>query len=890
MALSPGTRLAAFEIVALVGSGGMGEVYRARDTRLDRIVAIKVLNEAELGDASPRRIERFRQEARAIARITHPNICTLYDVAQEGSTTFLVMEFVEGTTLARRLEDGPLPLATALKIAVQIADALDHAHRQGVVHRDLKPSNIMLARDRVKLLDFGLAKLKEPDERAAVVAATATQLTEAHTIVGTAPYMSPEQIEGRDVDARTDIFAFGIVLYEMIAGRRPFAGDSRISVLSAIVGGEPLSLAALQPGTPPAVERLVARCLAKDPDDRWQTARDLAAEVRWIAESGAPSGLAARSPSIRAREAAAWVVAVVLGSVVAGLFIALSRISPAPAPAVTRFIVQPPGGGFIHSPGVLGSPIAVSPDGRHLAFLAETPGDTPRLYVRSLDGVDSRLLPGTDGAQQPFWSPDSTSIGFFASGRLQRISIAGGEPQTICDASFAGGGATWNQDGIILFTPVFEGAAVHRVSEDGGTPTPVTKLDAALHDSAHLWPTFLPDGRHFIFERLASENTGLYLASLDSGPPKLLVRAGRDMSDIPNLPAFAPPRHLLYVRRGTLMAQALDLDRLELAGDAFPVAEGVHSWGPAAAYSVSQNGVLAYWSGGRSTTQLTWIDRAGQVLGTAGAPGPYRHVALSPDGAHAAVDTGAGAASGIRVVDIRRGAIAPLVAGIAVSPVWSPDGDAVLFSAARDTPPNLFLKRLNAPGDGERLVDAPIQQFPLHWSLDGQSVVYARLDPETKWDLWVMPMAGDRSPAPFLNTPANEALARISPDGQWIAYQSDESGRYEVYVTSYPQPGRRWPVSVNGGTSPIWRKDGREIYYDSADHRLMAVPVGFGPIFTPGVPVPLFALRAIRVVGGGLGWSYDVAPDGRFLVNTLIERSAAPLTVVLNWPTGVGKD
>jgi Tol biopolymer transport system component len=886
MALSPGARLGAFEIVALVGAGGMGEVYRARDTRLDRTVAIKVLNEAGLGDSNPRRIERFRQEARAVARITHPNICTLYDVAQEGATTFLVMEFVEGTTLARRLEEGRLPLAAALKIAIQIADALDHAHRQGVVHRDLKPSNIMLARDRVKLLDFGLAKLKEPDERVAVVAATATQLTDAHTIVGTVPYMAPEQIEGRDVDPRTDIFSFGIVLYEMLAGRRPFAGDSRATVMAAIVGGEPPSLAGLQPGTPPAVERLVARCLAKDPDDRWQTARDLAAELRWIVESSSATGLAARPAKVRRRKALAAAAAIVIAVAVVALLATRVRFTTTPAPTVARFTIPPPEGGAIASLGVMGSPVAVSPNGRHIAFLATVPGRGRMLYLRNLDGVTSQPLPGTAGASHPFWSPDSESLGFFARNKLQQISIGGGEPQTICDVR-GGGGATWNQDGVILFAPAFEGSPLYRVPATGGTPTPVTRLDAA-RESAHLWPSFLPDGKQFVFARIAGEHSGLYACSLDPCEPKLVIRADLSTSDFPFQAAFAPPRYLVYARRGVVMAQAFDLERLELTGDPLRVVEGVDTAGPAAAFSVSQNGVLAYWSGGGSTTQLTWVDRAGQVLGTAAAPGPYRHVALSPDGAHAAVDTGA--ASGIQVVDIRRGAIAPLVAGIAISPVWSPDGDAILFSAARDTPPNLFLKRLNAPGDGERLVQAPIQQFPLHWSPDGQSVVYARLGPETRWDLWVLPMAGDRSPTPFLSTPANETLARISPDGQWIAYQSDESGRYEVYVTSYPQPGRRWPASVNGGTSPTWRKDGREMYYDSADHRLMAVPVGLGPIFTPGVPVPLFALRAIRVVGRGLGWSYDVAPDGRFLVNTLIERSAAPLTVVLNWPTGVGKD
>ena len=889
MALSPGTRLGAFEILALVGAGGMGEVYRARDTRLDRTVALKILTEAGL-DASPRRLERFRQEARAIARITHPTICTLFDVSQEDATTFLVMEFVEGTTLARRLEDGPLPLAAALKIAIQIADALDHAHRQGVVHRDLKPSNIMLTRDRVKLLDFGLAKLKEPDEREAVLAATKVQLTDAHTIVGTAPYMAPEQIEGREIDARTDIFAFGIVLYEMIAGRRPFAGDSRISVLAAVVGAEPASLAGLQPLTPPSLERLVARCLAKDPEDRWQTARDLAAELRWIADSSSAPNLGASPATSRLRHAVPWAAAIVFALVAAGLFVDRLRLTPAaPASPVVRFTVPPPDGGTIGREGAGTLLVAVSPDGRHVAFLATRPGEPRLLYVRSLEGVGARPLPGTAGAANPFWSPDSQSIGFFARGKLQRIAIAGGEPQTICDA-VGGGGATWNSDGVILFTPLFEGAGVYRVSAAGGTPTPVTTLDAA-HESAHIWPTFLPDGRHFVFAKIAGTASGLYVSSLDSEQPRLLMQTDLNAGDFPSPSAFATPGYLLFVRRGVLMAQTLDLERLELVGDPLRVADGLSNVGPWAWFSVSQNGVLAYWTGAVDTTQLTWIDRTGQSTGTVGAPGAYAHIALSPDGTRVAVDGTAPAVAGIWVLDIARGTTARISSDrFAYSPVWSPDSDAILYAAVRDTTPNLFLKRLSVPGDAERLVRVPIQHFPTDWSPDGGLAVYVIVDPKTRGDLWMMPMSGDRTPTPFLQTPSHEFNARISPDARWIAYVSDESGASEVYVTSFPKPGRRSIVSVGGGASPVWSSNGRELYYvSSSDNRtLTAVPVHTTPTFEPGKPAPLFELRAVRPVGRGQGWTYDVAADGRFLVNRLVERSSPPLTVVMNWLTAAG--
>jgi hypothetical protein len=524
-------------------------------------------------------------------------------------------------------------------------------------------------------------------------------------------------------------------------------------------------------------------------------------------------------------------------------------------------------------------------------FLATRPGEERRLYVRSLDGVGARALPGTENARDPFWSPDSQSIGFFARGRLQRISIAGGEPQTICDA-VGSGGATWSRDGVILFTPVFEGAGVYRVAAAGGTPTPVTKFDAAS-EAAHLWPWFLPDGTHFLFAKIAGEASGLYVSSLDSDESKLLVpMVDFGSGEVPTPPAFTLPGYFLFVRRGVLLAQAFDVERLELAGDPFRVAEGIDTNdGPWAAYSVSQNGVLVYWSRGFDTTQLTWVDRNGRSAGTVGAPGAYTNIALSPDGTRVAIDVAAPAA-GLWELDLARGAIGRLVSdNLAYSPVWSPDSDAIFYAATRgDTPPNLFLKRLSMSDEAERLFHSAVQHFPAHWSPDGGSAVYVTYDPKTRGDLWVMPMS-DRRPTPFLRTPSHEHSARVSPDGRWIAYASDESGRDEIYVTSFPQSGRRWLVSGNGGTNPVWGRNGRELYYlaASADRTLMAVPLLNGPSFDPGVPAPLFESHAVRVLGRGEGWTYDVASDGRFLVNRLVERSSPPLTVVLNWLTGVGR-
>jgi Tol biopolymer transport system component len=517
------------------------------------------------------------------------------------------------------------------------------------------------------------------------------------------------------------------------------------------------------------------------------------------------------------------------------------------------------------------------------------PVEGRRLYVRSLDGVSARPLPGTADAEDPFWSPDSQSIGFFARGKLQRISIAGGEPQIICDTP-GNAGATWNQDGVILFTPRFEGAAVHRVSAAGGTPTPVTRFDAA-RETSQIWPTFLPDGRHFMFAKLAGEASGIYVGSLDSGELKVLMRIDPSSGDFPSSPAFAPPGYLLFARRGVLLAQPFDVERLELAGEPFRVAEGVDNVGPWASFSVSRNGVLAYWSRGFDTTQLTWVDRTGRATGTVGAPGAYGHIALSSDGTRVALER-SNPADGIWVVDIARGGTVRIASEVyTTSPVWSPDGDAILYAAARDTPPNLFVKRLSASGETERLVQTPIQHFPTHWSPDGRLAIYVVFDAKTRADLWMMPVFGDRTPTLILQTPANEYNARISPDGRWIAYESDESGRYEVYVTSFPRPGRRWLVSVNGGKEPVWGRDGRELYYlsDSGNRTLTAVPVSTSPSFEPGVPAPLFESRAVRVPAGGPGATYDVAGDGRFLINTLVERSSAPLSVVLNWLTDVRK-
>jgi Tol biopolymer transport system component len=861
----------------------MGEVYRARDTKLDRDVALKLLPADLVNDLG--RLRRFELEARAIAGLNHPAIVAIYEVGQIGSRPFISMELVDGMTLREILETGAMPPRRALQVAAPIADGLAKAHEAGIVHRDLKPENLMVSHDGFsKILDFGLARLAaDPDPRAGD-APPVTTLT-AHgtnpgTTMGTVGYMSPEQASGSVADHRSDQFSFGVVLYEMLAGRRAFSRATSVETLSAIIRDEPASLRELNPAIPVPLQWVVDRCLAKIPTDRYGSTRDLARDLatardhfsQLTASGAAGVSAVASGGRARRRELVAWaLVATLFAAALALVFRAASR--PATDLAVPiRFALSPPKD--VHFTWSIGStPFAVSPDGNHLAFTAIGPDNRRRLWLHSFDSIESRPVAGTEGAFGAFWSPDGLAIGFFTPDRLKRVSIAGGDVTVICDAQF-GGGATWNRDGVIVFAPRSD-MPLYRVPATGGTPTPLTSLDAARGDGAHLRPLFLPDGRHFVFVAIGGDAAGSYVASLDS--------AERTRISAETLWGFSAPDFFFFLRDSTLMVQRMDLERFTLLGQPTRVADGIGRLGPSAAFDVSASATLVYWPGSRVITQPTWFLRNGTTAGTLGPPAAYMNVALSPDGEQAAADR-FDQTPGIWLFHRARAtATRATFGGVYEStPVWSPDAAAFVFAAARDTAPNLYVKRIGVPGEDERLFRSASQMFPQSWSRDGRFIAYVTVQPKTRSDIWLFPTTGDRTPVPFLQTEFSEGFARISPDGRWMAYSSNESGSDSVYVTRFPQAGGKWSVSPKGGSFPIWRRDGRELFYRAPGGQLMAVPVAAGSEFHPGVAVPLFNPSA-ALGAMGLGTFYDVAPDGRFLVNVFVERTSPPATVVLNW-------
>src|SRR6266542_3608303 len=685
MALSSGARLGPYEILGAVGAGGMGEVYKARDTRLERTVAVKVLPQHL--SASDEGRQRFEREAKAISQLSHPHICALYDVGREGEIEFLVMEYLEGVTLSERLARGPVPLEQALRYGIEIADALDKAHRQGIVHRDLKPGNVMVTKSGVKLLDFGLAKLRQGGSeplasRLSALATRGTPLTAEGTILGTLQYMAPEQLEGREADGRTDIFAFGAVLYEMATGRRAFSGQSQASLIAAILEREPEPVSAVEPMTPAALDRVVKTCLAKDPEERWQTANDIGVQLRWILEGRSQADVVTPVAAHRKnRERAAWTVSGLLLLALAGSLAALFRIGrPEPAaPPVTRFAILPPGKSTFTAPGeTASSQPALSPDGRSLAFVAYAGGGRHLVWVRSLDSLAAQALDGTDDGSYPFWSPDSKFVGFFSHGKLKRIAVSGGPPQTLCDAA-AGRGGAWSRDGVILFTPT-QRDALHRVPAGGGAVTPATTLDTSRGELSHRFPSFLPDGRRFLYwtRSLKEANRGIRVGSLDSKEVTSMLQAD-------GMAVYARPGHLLFVRQGALLAQPFDPRSLKLSGEPLRVAEtlGVGSPPGYATYSVADSGVLAYVPGVSQNRELVWFDRGGKVLGTIGQPGVYRSPALSPDEKRVAVgifDTQA-ASSDIWLIDLARGIRSRFTFDPANESLarWSPDGSRIMF-------------------------------------------------------------------------------------------------------------------------------------------------------------------------------------------------------------------
>jgi Tol biopolymer transport system component len=880
MPLAPGTHLGPYEILAPLGAGGMGEVYRARDIRLERTVAVKILPAQFSSD--PVRKQRFEREAKAISNLNHPNICVLHDVGHQNGIDYLVMECVEGETLAKRLEEGPLPIEQVLKFGAQIADAVDKAHRRGVVHRDLKPSNIMLTSTGAKLLDFGLARPTSPLAGVATLTALPTSpVTEEGTIVGTYQYMSPEQVEGKELDARSDIFSLGAVLYEMVTGKRAFEGKSQLSVASAILEKEPVPISTAKPLSPLALDHAVKKCLEKLPDDRWQSASDLASELKWIAETGSLAEEAVSLPIGRGLlERVGWVLAATffLLLIAAGLVLWNARNEH-------RSQMY-----FHTSVPFAANDLALSSDGHTLAMVAySAEANNYVVWIYEIGGRRTSSLGGTQGASYPFWSPDGKFIGFFADGKLKKVDVSGGHVQEVCDAP-NGRGGTWNQDGVILFTPDSFGG-LSRVPSSGGSPVEVSKTDPSRLETSHRWPMFLPDGKHFLY--LAAnftgqlENNGIFLGSLDSQEKRLVVSTSANA-------AYSEPGYLLYLRDKTLVAQRFDKRRYVLSGEPHPLSDEVvyTRLVDKAVFSATSEDILVTQTGtGALPSQLTWFDRSGKAVGTVGTPASYGNVRLSADGRRVAVDQNVtdGRTVDIWVFELNRAAPTRLTFDPSAhqTPIWSPDGKEILFSWNHKLGDQLYLKNADGSGSAEEIADLGAG-FPVNtwdWSRDGKYVLVRRGN-----ELWYLTWP-DRAAKPLLQAKWNVQNAQFSPDGRWVAYASNETGSMEIYVSPFPAADGKWQVSAAGGQEPRWREDGKELFYVSADGKMMAVSVTTGASFKSGSPIALFQTQRRQPVSAFAVFSYDVAGDGQsFLIATKRdEATAAPLSVLLNWTSDIEK-
>jgi eukaryotic-like serine/threonine-protein kinase len=871
MGINAGTRLGPYEILSSIGAGGMGEVYKARDTRLDRLVAIKVLP-SHLADR-PELRERFEREAKTIASLNHPHICTLHDTGHQDEIDFLVMEYLEGETLAHRLLKGPLPLEQVLQYAIEVADALDKAHRKGITHRDLKPGNIMLTKSGTKLLDFGLAKLKQevapaiPDSQLPTMKSA---VTAEGMILGTLQYMAPEQVEGGEVDARTDIFAFGSVVYEMATGRKAFEGKSSASVMAKILEVDPPSMGSLQPMTPPQLDRMVRVCLAKDRDERWQAANDLCRELKWIAEGGSQAGLSTGgvTPSRRSwPKTLVWSAAFLAACAVVGLTV--WNLRPVLPRSVTRFAISLPVGQRLAD---LDEPaIAVSPDGTRLAYVATQGGNNPQLYLRAMDSPEAKPIPGTEGAANPFFSPDGQWVGFFAGGKLKKVSVSGGAAVNLADAGDLQG-ASWGSQGMIAYGSE-QAAVLQQVSDAGGKPQALTRLEKGETD--HDWPEFLPGNKTVLFAASGGDRSNAQIAvqSVGTGRRRNLIQGATH-------PRYAPSGHLVYAQGGNLMAMPFDAQRLTATGAAVPVVEGVLE------YSISATGSLAYVIGAAGATgqrRLVWVTRNGIEQPLPAPMHDYRNPRLSPDGRRLAVTIDE--PTQVWLYDLSRETLSRFTfeGDENLGSVWTPDGKRIAFMSNKEGGPyNIFWQLADGSGGLERLTTSEHTQVPTSWSADGQLLAFVEANSDKRYDIWMLRM-GDRKAQPFLRTLFNNGAARFSPDGHWLAYVSDESGRYEVYVQPYPGPGGKWQISTEGGTEPVWNPNGRELFYRSGD-KMMAVDIATQPGFAAGKPRMLFKGQ---YEGGGPGANYDISPDGqRFLMikpSESAETAPTQINVVLNW-------
>ncbi|MGH9867099.1 MAG: protein kinase domain-containing protein [Candidatus Polarisedimenticolia bacterium] len=902
MSLPPGTKLGPYEIVAPLGSGGMGVVHRARDTRLNRDVAIKVMPAAQAGDEQLRL--RFEREAKAISSLNHPHICTLYDVGHLPSQAaearpaglYLVMELLEGESLADRLQKGPLPIHEVLRYGRQIASALEAAHRQGIVHRDLKPGNVILTRGGAKLLDFGLARTAaaEPPPLSGLagssslmqtaLAPEARPLTAEGAILGTFQYMAPEQLEGAEVGPRTDIFALGALLYEMATGTRAFQGNSKTSLIAAIVSGQPSPIGAAIPATPPALDHVVRRCLEKDPDDRWQSAHDVAVELQWIGESGSQAQSLAAAPIAlrrRTREQIAWGVAALLGVVALGLGIAnVSR--PAPVQRALRATLTPPPGHAFLPFDELG--LTLSPDGSTLAFVAVAPDGRKSIWLRGLAEIDARPLPETYDAWYPFWSPDGRYLGYFADGKLKTIDLRGGSPRVLADAP-TGRGGSWSREGVILFAPNLT-SPIHRVPAAGGASEPVTRYDPKT-EITHRWPLFLPDGRHFLYVSRAKTSGNrevgrLMLAALDAPDATVLVEDATNAQ-------LVEPGFLIYGRSGNLYAWKFDASSLRLEGQPLPIVqEKLSYWEPKnfIPFTASDDGTIVYLPQAVRSNEMRWYDRGGRPLGTLGFAGYHINPRISPDGTkivYMKADSPQSLSDiWIRDLEYDRAYRLSQQSGLYAVPAWAPDSDRIAFLCQPKGVQDLCITSVSGGGEIRTLYESATWKDTGTWLPDGKSLLFGLQDPQTNQDIMLLPTAGGE-PRYVLRTPFREENPQVSPDGRRIAYASNQTGRFEVYVRNLDGTAGQWQISNEGAYQPRWSQSGRELIYASYDGYLMSVALQGGDSFRPGTPVRLFLMPERPEAQSSV--LEDVTPDGqRVLLNVpTTSRGSIGFQVIVHW-------